>query len=502
MWAFAAFFGIVGALEQYSKPCLGDPDCDDPLMYCNSENHRCHCMGNYLLDESGSCRAPSQGKRGSWCILDTDCFSNLVCDNFECSCEAGNKWNRTLEHCEPGVALGSSCVLDADCSFSHLFCNVSSYCDCKFGRGQDEECLKQREKNHGEFCVPAYIFNRDSCFNRKHAFSCIDYKCTCPSGQHWDGQKCLDLQHGKKCRVENDCSKDGLRCFKGKCQCPPGARWDGSACYKSSYGEVCVGPDHCSKELLLHCSPALSKCVCYLGFKWDPVLGRCVPGYGQLCVSDRDCATMGLMCNGICTCPPGQVWDGYRCQRVNMSNLHGKLCYSYGDCQEGLNLRCSPSVHRCVCIQGLHWDVDKVRCLPNWSSTKTSFDMEASVYGLFGLAFLLFFAVIGTVLRYRRQGNRNDPRESAASAVESGRLPFVISEPRAAGGNGNNEGAEPPKDLPTYDEATSPPSYIDAMKMTAETSDSDRDQENPRPPHPESRLTSWQPPPNPKPELI
>ncbi|MFC1703020.1 Dickkopf N-terminal cysteine-rich domain-containing protein, partial [Patescibacteria group bacterium] len=220
-----------------------------------------------VCGDQSLCEVPPQPEGGA-CTVDTDCITDLVCNDGVCSqpqpvdgpcvedgdCESGLVCgDQSL--CEvPPQPEGGFCLSDSDCE-SGLICFGGA---CSQPQPEGEFCFVDGDCEEGLICVDAV------CSLPPSDPECLE-DIDCPNVEACEGGVCVPFQpEGGICSEDSDCLP-GLECLNDICNQPP---------------TPCESEDDCADDL-----------VCWFGYCLTEIddgnNGTCVAGEAFICHNQR-----------------------------------------------------------------------------------------------------------------------------------------------------------------------------------------------------------------------
>lgn len=194
-----------------------------------------------------------------YCQVDANCWLNDGtfgnCVRGRCTCKFFKQVPaEDFLSCIESRDLGESCTTDAECSkVSNAVCKVTCKCGSRFTLSREQDrCLPGiifllllipyrlvfiflvATKFH-EFCE-----ENEQCSAFLVGSSCQNNSCTCSTGHHGFGSKCVrSAGIGGSCSGIDQCIPDmkysgSMNCIDGSCQCLPGVIDDVLGCTGSS----------------------------------------------------------------------------------------------------------------------------------------------------------------------------------------------------------------------------------------------------------------------------
>ncbi|XP_050313432.1 prion-like-(Q/N-rich) domain-bearing protein 25 [Anthonomus grandis grandis] len=197
--------------------------CDNGICACTNNSFKYPwdgmCYQRVLLGDI--CKASAS------CMLDDNSYG--VCKDSRCRCYLGLRPSLDQRQCIDARNLGEDCTDDIQCSFTdNSVC--MEICRCKMGyvvSRNESTCLKAAKK----FYDPCS--ENDQCSEFLQDSICINGNCSCQSGYHSYGDKCVKSANiGQACGSAAQClpsasstlrSNSIVDCIEGVCQCLVGS---------------------------------------------------------------------------------------------------------------------------------------------------------------------------------------------------------------------------------------------------------------------------------------
>ncbi|MGH2559703.1 MAG: hypothetical protein ACRDJH_11605 [Thermomicrobiales bacterium] len=357
---------------QTTYACSGNGTCAPTttpcgLYFCLDDGSGCrttcegdeHCAGTAFCDDGGQC----QGDKalGEPCNDGAECLHgqcaqgvccDSACDGVCRACNLDGNAGFCSEAPDGGPCAGGTCCdgecIDTESDLAHcggcdIACEAGPTIACCDGACVDTNADKEHCGACGVFCGDSLF---DLCCdgvctnafgNEEHCGAC-DNQCDTASGQVCRGSRCCSATTGP-CQVNDDCCNffdlgDALvgdLCCDGVCvdsqrdeancgacdvqcdtgageRCAGGGTTPGTCCLNT--GVACVSDDDCCSPDLCcdgvctnttfntqHCEACNNVCVGEQVCRFE---GCCIPD-GEDCVTDADCCSGNRCCGGVCS---------------------------------------------------------------------------------------------------------------------------------------------------------------------------------------------------------
>lgn len=171
------------------EPCKYDEDCFVEHSYCEMQQI-CQCKDNFIETED---RETCIAMVGAYCHSKYDCISlpNSVCKEDRCVCDTGYVSDSHSSKCMPVAKhLEGPCESDAQCTlgFGKQSRCINGRCACNHGFHFDGYCLEN--KGLGMICR-----NSSECYigeNYRNTIACNGGHCSCKDGYlEYEGNACI-----------------------------------------------------------------------------------------------------------------------------------------------------------------------------------------------------------------------------------------------------------------------------------------------------------------------
>ena len=268
--------------------CASSSACGSDAI-CKAVNHSpwCSCPLKYTGNPRVECKKIE-------CVVDSDCASSTICQNYKCISGCRSDSGCLLEESCISLQCTNPCRFTGVCG-ENAHCSVTNHqptCTCVEPLTGDPfiRCVSSLSQDTNVGCRR----DLDCSFDRQ----CVNNRCVlryeCSSDQDCAvGSICVKDQCFAGCKVDNDCPLD-QGCYSQQCQNP--CHFRGSC-----------GPN-------AQCTPYLHKpkCFCPQGFTGNPLLA---------------CTEIPL-CQRNDECPVGFICQDSRCSIVSG-------CVSDHECEQG-----------------------------------------------------------------------------------------------------------------------------------------------------------------------
>ncbi|XP_046419384.1 nidogen isoform X1 [Neodiprion fabricii] len=371
----------VAPLEE-EDPCIkGKFHCGNhSSCIVEGDDYKCICNPGYqyLYEADGSLHCVDVNECTSGihtCSPDANCINNE--GSHVCQCLDGYEGDgRTCERIP--TCADKDCGDYAECTIVEGF----PQCSCIWGYEQtDDGCYAIQELNCGDkMCSPyAYCSENDATQTTE---------CICDSGTVGDGYTCepeVDIETTTPTWVTEE--PPIPKCILNQCWCPVEG-WeyqDDHTCIQANRGynsstegqdrtEISTTYDDTDEDLWPRpqpqCLPEIGRCICPLGYAYDPQRDICVPQPGykhetmgssgyqlscnvlNICDAYAQCVYLPES-QGIykCQCNAGYEGDGYECRKIEVDCLQTDICDPNATCRPD-----DSANSKCVCNSGFEGD--------------------------------------------------------------------------------------------------------------------------------------------------